>query len=182
MKLRTKEERVRLLFWGIVIIFLAVTISCIGICAGDAIVIPVEADKQTEPPTAETVYTDAPEIRHLPFYSLTLDERDLFAALVAGKAVGEPAGCQQAVATVLLNTIRACDGDVSKARKAYTWDDVQTPTDDTYDAVDAVFVRGERLLDDDVLWIARAGEPDAFHKGLEEVCTIGGVTFYREKA
>ena len=182
----TKEQRHFYIWCGGIIIWLAIIIACIGICAWHAAVFEVEADKPAELPVVEITYTDTDEAAEaettpVPFYPMTMDERDYFAALVAGKAVGEPAGCQQAVATVLYNDITARGGDVRKAVHDFTWCDMQTPTDDTYDAIDAVFTFGAVLLDDDVLYLGTAGHEDAFHASLEEVCTIGGITFYRER-
>ena len=183
----TKEERRRCFWWGVIIVGLATIIACIGVCAWHAAVFDVNADKPADLPVVEITYTDEETDCHAPaalamtpFYPLTMDERDYYAALVAGKAADQPAGCQQAVAPVLYHTLLDCDGDMRKAAHDYCWGDVQTPTEDTYDAIDAVFVRGELLLDADVLWIGRAGQADAFHSELEEVCTIGGITFYRE--
>ena len=154
----------------------------------------VEADKRkssqedwtqsivyTEGTASETTteQTEYPEDPLAPYYELTTDEREWIATLVAGKAVDQSAGCQQAVATVILNEIIDCQEDIGRAVRKYTLYDAQMPTETTYEAVDAVFERGEELLDDDVLWFGDADHPSEFHKGLVYVCEIDGIAFYK---
>ena len=54
----------------------------------------------------------------------------------------------------------------------------RTPTEATYEAVDAIFARGEWILDDTVLWTGDADNPDAWHQTLRLVTTCDGIAFY----
>lgn len=174
-----KEERSRNFWYGLIVFCVIIILGCIAWCVHEMLVFDVESRIEPQDvPQAVIVYTDYTDTDKSETLSdaLTLDMRDYYAELVAGKAVGEPAGCQQAVATVLWNAIQACDGDVGRAVSKYHFNDMNIPAEDTYDAVDAVFIRSEFLLDDDVLYFGVAGQP---FDG-EEVCTIGHITFYKE--
>lgn len=135
-------------------------------------------DTASEATTEQTVWTyhDDPLA---PYYELSMDEREWIATLVAGKAVDRTQTCQQAVANVILNEIIDCGEDIGRAARKYGLYDVQTPSDATYEAVDALFERGEVLLDDDVLWFNDSDHASAFHDGLVFVCEIDGISFYR---
>ena len=110
-----------------------------------------------------------------------MDEREWIATIVAGKVGDRAAGCQQAVATVILNDILNCGEDIDIAVRVFGLQDYATPTETTFEAVDAVFERGEVLLDDDVLWFNDKDHKSAFHDSLEVVCEIDGIVFYRAK-
>ena len=128
---------------------------------------------------ATTEPTDYPEDPLAPYFELSLDERERIATLIAGKAVDRTMTCQQAIAAVILNEIIDCGEDIGKAIDTYELYDIKTPTEDTYAAVDAVFERGEVLLDDDVLWFNDVDHPSEFHDSLVFVCEIDGIAFYK---
>lgn len=128
-------------------------------------------DDETETQTYKAVYCE-----------LTVDEREWIAELVAGKAVDRTQTCQQFVANVIFNEIFDCDGDICRAVKKYQLSETNTPTDETYEAVDAVFRNGEFLLDDDVLWFNNSDKKSSFHESLVFVCEIDGVSFYKAHA
>lgn len=183
MKMQTREEKLFNCFVGLMIVCFSIVISCVAICIKEAATFEVDSETTTKLyRNVSIVYTEeTPRAEETTSNRLTMDERDYYASLVAGKAVGEPAGCQQAVATVLYNNIIMCNGNANAACDRYHWKSVQIPTQETYEAIDSVFERGMVLLDDDVLWFGVSGQEDNFHASLEEVCTIGNITFYRER-
>ena len=114
-----------------------------------------------------------------PAFTLTQTERETVARIVAGQAGGKPVTCQTMVANVLYNQIHAngdkIDGtDYAKCGR-------QTPSAETYKAVDAIFTRGEWLLDDTVLWTGDAEHPDEWHRTLRTVTVNDGIAFYEVK-
>ena len=133
-------------------------------------------DIASETTTARAQYPSDPLA---PYYELTMDEREWIATLVAGKAVDRTQTCQQAIATAILNGILSCHEDIGQAVRMQKLYDQKTPTDATYAAVDAVFERGEVLLDDDVLWFNDVGHASDFHDSLVYVCEFDGIAFYK---
>ena len=114
-----------------------------------------------------------------PTFVLDASDRQRVAEIVAGQAGGKSVTCQTMVANVLYNQIHAngdkIDGtDYAKCGR-------RTPTAETYEAVDAIFTRGEWLLDDTVLWTGDADDPDAWHQTLRLVTTCDGIAFYEAK-
>ncbi|MBR2645278.1 MAG: hypothetical protein IKD54_08330 [Clostridia bacterium] len=111
-----------------------------------------------------------------PAFVLDASERQRVAEIVAGQCAGKTVTCQMMVANVFYNQIHAngdkIDGtDYAKCGR-------QTPSEETYKAVDAIFTRGEWLLDDTVLWTGDAENPDAWHQTLRLVTTCDGIAFY----
>lgn len=111
-----------------------------------------------------------------PAFVLDASERQTVAEIVAGQSVGKSVTCQTLVANVLYNQIHA-NGDKLDGTD-YAGCARKRPTADTYAAVDAIFQRGEWLLDDTVLWTGDAENPDAFHQSLRLVTTQEGIGFY----
>lgn len=114
--------------------------------------------------------------RVLPEIALTVSLRDDLARIVAGQADGKSVTCQTMVANVIYNQMMTTGGKIDGTDFAAC--PRKAPTDDTYKAVDAIFVRGEWLLDDTVMWTGDAENPDAFHQSLRLVTSQEGVAFY----
>lgn len=127
---------------------------------------------KTTDPWANFEHADKVE----PAFVLDASERQTVAEIVAGQAVGKSVTCQTLVANVLYNQIHA-NGDKLDGTD-YAGCALKRPTADTYAAVDAIFQRGEWLLDDTVLWTGDAENPDAFHQSLRLVTTQEGIAFY----
>ena len=185
MKKRT-HDRFNRIFWGI--FALAIAFGIYGILRGVGRVSakPVETSEAVE--TVYIVYTDeqshpyaALTYPHLlerakPQFALTDAERDHIARIVAGQAADRTMTCQTMIANVLYNQMMKTGGDIGKTEDAKCAS--RTPTAETYEAVDTIFVRGEWLLDDTVLWTGDADNPDAWHQTLRLVTTCDGIAFY----
>lgn len=111
-----------------------------------------------------------------PAFVLDASERQTVAEIVAGQAADRTTTCQTMVANVLYNQIHA-NGDKIDGTE-YAKCGRQTPSVETYKAVDAIFTRGEWLLDDTVLWTGYAENPDEWHQTLRLVTTCDGIAFY----
>lgn len=172
------------------IVVLAVVIVSIGLCIRHAA--RIEAESSEAVPTVYIVYTDEQGSARVkvtdpwegfehadkvePAFVLDASERQRVAEIVAGQCAGKTVTCQTMVANVFYNQIHAngdkIDGtDYAKCGR-------QTPSEETYKAVDAIFTRGEWLLDDTVLWTGDAENPDAWHQTLKLVTTCDGIAFY----
>lgn len=130
------------------------------------------------------VYTDEqsktyaePYTRPEPKVKLTESELEEAARIVAGQAGGKCLTAQTLVANVLYNQIIANGFDIEKTE--YAQYSRNKPTDRTFEAVDAIFERGEWMLDDDVLWTGDAEQPDEWHKSLVYVTECDGIAFYK---
>lgn len=149
-----------------------------------------EAEPQASvAPVAQIVYTDKVEPETLPYesttytrvyYPLTMDEREMLAEILAGKAANRTEACQRMVATVIFNDIMSCDCDITWAARKYTLDTPGIPNDQIYKVVDAVFYNGEYMLDPEVKWMNDKDHPSAFHDSLVVVCECDGMVFYKE--
>ena len=183
MKKRT-HDRFNRIFWGI--FALAVAIGIFGIVKGVAA--NARPDEPSEAEGVYIVYTDEqsrpyalltyPHLteRAKPQFALTDAERDRIARIVAGQAADRTTTCQTMIANVLYNQMMTTGGDIGKTEYAKCAS--RTPTAETYEAVDAIFTRGEWLLDDTVLWTGNADNPDAWHQTLRLVTTCDGIAFY----
>lgn len=114
-----------------------------------------------------------------PAFVLDASERQMVAEIVAGQCSGKTVTCQTMVANVFYNQIHA-NGDKIDGTD-YAKCGQQTPSEETYKAVDAIFTRGEWLLDDTVLWTGDAENPDAWHQTLRLVTTCDGIAFYEAR-
>ena len=129
------------------------------------------------------VYTDEEtrlQARPMPIYHLTLERYETIAEIVAGKVRDKTRVCQTMVANVIYNELLDCDGDIDKAVTKYGLYERAEPTKDICLAVDAIFEKGEWMLDDDVLWFNDKNHPSAFHDSLVFECECDGIDFYRE--
>lgn len=168
------------------IIAATVAISTFGIVRGCVHAADENDDDLTE--TVYIVYTDEnshpyavvtnPRIFEpvKPAFVLSESDRQRVAEIVAGQAGGKSVTCQTMIANVLYNQMLAngnkIDGtDYAKCGRG-------KPDDDTYAAVDAIFQRGEWLLDDTVMWTGDADDPDEWHQTLRLVTTCDGIAFY----
>ncbi len=111
-----------------------------------------------------------------PAFTLTDAERERVARIVAGQAADKSTTCQTMIANVLYNQMLTTGGSIQKTE--YATCGTKKPTDATYEAVDAIFQRGEWLLDDTVLWTDNAENPDEWHQTLRLVTTCDGIAFY----
>lgn len=111
-----------------------------------------------------------------PAFTLTEAERETVAQLVAGQAGDKCLTAQTMIAQVMYNQMLTTGGRI--AGTEYAKCPRKTPTEATYEAVDAIFARGDWLLDDTVLWTDNAANPDAWHQTLRLVTTCDGVAFY----
>ncbi len=173
--------------WRIVSVI--VLVLCLGLL-GKAIVDRVQArtDDTSEAASVYIVYTDEQShpyavltyphlLEHAkPQFKLTDAERKRIARIVAGQAVNKSLTAQTMIAQVMYNQMLTTGGDVSKTE--YAKCARRTPTEATYEAVDAIFARGEWILDDTVLWTGDADNPDAWHQTLRLVTTCDGIAFY----
>lgn len=135
----------------------------------------VYTDEESNPYAVPTVVTDEKKS-----VSLTIEERDRIARIIAGKAGNKPVSVQLMVANVVLNDIMFCHGSIEDSISRFQLDTYRTPTQDQYDVVDAVFERGELSLDDDVLYMKATDEKSSFHDSLTFVCEFFGISFYKE--
>lgn len=147
-----------------------------------------DADESMFTTTTDTVcyivYTDEqsktyaePYTRPEPKVTLTESELEEAARIVAGQAGGKCLTAQTLVANVLYNQIIANGFDIEKTE--YAQYSRNKPTDRTFEAVDAIFERGELMIDDDVLWTSDADHPDEWHKSLVYVTECDGIAFYK---
>jgi spore germination cell wall hydrolase CwlJ-like protein len=115
-------------------------------------------------------------------YELTPEERDLVERVVMGESGGEAQVGQKAIAQCILNACIKHDirpAEVIK-RLQYT-SNRPNPTESVKDAVDAVFPRGEKIFDDDVLYFyAPALCTSVWHERQTYVTTIGCHKFFKE--
>ena len=188
MKKRT-HDRFNRVFW--VILLFATAAGCVGIIRG-AVRAHAPDERSEAVETVYIVYTDEqshpyasltyPHLleRAKPQFALTDAERDRIARIVAGQAVNKSLTAQTMIAQVLYNQMLTTGGDIGKTE--YAKCARRTPTEATYEAVDAIFVRGEWLLDDTVLWTGDADNPDAWHQTLRLVTTCDGIAFYEEES
>ena len=182
---KRKHDTFNRVFYAILAI--AVAIGILGIVRG---VVRASA-KPDEPSEAESVYIVYTDEQSRPYalltyprlmepvepqFCLTDAERDRAAKIVAGQAADKCTTCQTMIANVLYNQMLTTGGNIG--RTDYAKCGRQTPTAATYEAVDAIFARGEWLLDDTVLWTGDAENPDAWHQTLRLVTTCDGIAFY----
>ena len=114
-----------------------------------------------------------------PAFTLSETERVRAAEIVAGQAGGKTVTCQTMIANVIYNQMLANGNKINGTD--YAKCSRGTPNDDTFAAVDAIFQRGEWLLDDTVLWTGDADDPDEWHRTLRLVTTCDGIAFYEVK-
>lgn len=147
-------------------------------------------------PTVYIVYTDEQGEQHAkvtdpwedfehadrvePAFDLGASDRQKVAEIIAGQAGGKSVTCQTMVANVLYNQMLKTNGNIDKTEFAKCGRG--KPDDNTYEALDAIFQRGEWLLDDTVLWTGDAENPDEWHKTLRLVTTCDGIAFYEERS
>lgn len=178
-------------FWAGTII-VATTVIFVSV----VLIFQANSTDEAEPPTqtaqiAPIVYTEKIEPITLPYEPesttyyrwycpLTMDEREMLAEILAGKAADRTEACQRMVATVIFNDIMSCDCDVTWAVRKYTLDTPGTPNDQIYKVVDAVFYNGEYMLDPEVKWMNDKDHPSSFHDSLVVVCECDGMVFYKE--
>lgn len=145
-------------------------------------------DEQSEAVSVYIVYTDEqsrpyavltdPRIMEPaePAFTLTAAERETVAQLVAGQAGDKCTTAQTMIAQVMYNQMLTTGGRIADTE--YARCPRKTPTEATYEAVDAIFRRGEWILDDTVLWTGDADNPDEWHQTLRLVTTCDGIAFY----
>lgn len=152
--------------------------------------VQAKPDELSEEASVYIVYTD--ELSHpyavltyphlleraKPQFTLTDAERTRIARIVAGQAGDKCLTAQTMIAQVMYNQMLTTGGNIGKTD--YAKCDRKKPTQTTYEAVDAIFTRGEWLLDDTVLWTGSADNPDAWHASLRLVTTCDGIAFYEE--
>jgi len=138
-----------------------------------------DKDVSSELPFVDPFFTSGRLLEPVqPKFALTDEQLEEVAWIVAGQAVGKNTTCQTMVANVLYNQMLLTDGNVGATE--YGRYQRRTPTSATREAVTAIFVRGEWMLDDTVLWTGDAEYPDAWHQTLQLVTTCDGVAFYEE--
>ena len=101
------------------------------------------------------------------------------AEMVAGKAGDRMYTCQAQVANAIYNDLVEQDWDMQAAIDEYDLFQRATPTEQTYAAVDQIFMRNEYMLDPEVLWFNDTAHPSAFHDGLVFVTECDGIAFYK---
>ena len=189
MKKQKKDRIDRAFRIGSVVILL----FCLGLL-GKAITDRAQAkpDDPSEEASVYIVYTDEqshpyavltyPHLleRAKPQFTLTDAERTRIARIVAGQAGDKCLTAQTMIAQVMYNQMLTTGGNIGKTE--YAKCTRKTPTQTTYEAVDAIFQRGEFLLDDTVLWTGDADNPDAWHQTLRLVTTCDGIAFYEVAA
>lgn len=120
-----------------------------------------------------SVYREPPEI--------PLDDGwyEQIAQMVAGKAGDKMFTCQTQVANVIYNDLVDCGWNMQGAIDTYDLYERKNPNEKTYEAVNQIFLRGEWMLDPEVLWFNDKDHPSEFHDSLVYVCETDGIAFYR---
>lgn len=183
---KRKQDRLDRAFKIGCIIMLAMSLCLLAKAITDKV--QNKPDEQSEAESVYIVYTDEQSHpyavltnphsmdRAKPLFKLTDAEREHIAQIVAGQAGDRCLTAQTMVAQVMYNQMLSTGGNIGKTD--YEKCDRRTPTADTYEAVDAIFTRGEWLLDDTVLWTGDAESPDEWHQTLRLVTTCDGIAFY----
>ncbi len=169
---------------------LVVSISLLGKAITERAL--AKPDEMSEAASVYIVYTDEQSHQYAaltyphmlerakPQFKLTDAERERVARIVAGQAGDRCLTAQTMIAQVMYNQMLTTGGNIGKTEYAKCIR--KTPTAETYEAVDAIFERGEWLLDDTVLWTGDAENPDAWHQTLRLVTTCDGIAFYEVAA
>lgn len=129
-------------------------------------------------PTPEITTKLAPSV----YYRLTDEERDLVERVVMAEAGGEPHEGQMAVAQCILN---ACLLDGIRPEEVivkYKYTDARpTPTNAVKMAVEAVFDKGEKVIDSEAKYFYAPNlVKSEWHESQVYICTIGSHRFFKE--
>ena len=147
----------------------------------EASVYIVYTDEQSHPYAVQTTWACTEYWEHAekaePEIILLPRDRLIAAAIVTGQAGDQSLTCQTMIANVLYNQMLANEGQIDgTAYSKCVW---KKPTKEAFEAVDAIFKRGEWLLDQDVLVTGDVNDPDEWYKSMVYVCECGGIAFYR---
>ena len=114
------------------------------------------------------------------YFRLTESERRVVECMVQGEAGGESYKGKQLVALCILNGCIESDMQPSQVRKQYQysgWN--ENVSDETKQAVRAVFDNGEKVVTEPILWFyAPKYCKGAFHETQTHVITEGGHKFF----
>lgn len=129
----------------------------------------------------EFEYEPAPVFE--PFYPLTDAERKVVECLVEGESGNQSLEGRILVAQCIYNAMVQDGLTPSQVRKKYKyvgWSD--TPSEQSKEAVSAVFDRGEMGVEDNILWfctIVSSKKPRSFHATQKLVIEVGNHRFYK---
>lgn len=118
-----------------------------------------------------------------PFCELTNEERKVVECLVEGESGNQSLEGRILVAQCIYNAMVQDGLTPSQVRKKYKyvgWSD--TPSEQSKEAVSAVFDRGEMGVEDNILWfctIASSKRPKSFHATQQLVVEVGNHRFYK---
>ena len=118
-----------------------------------------------------------------PFCELTNEERKVVECLVEGESGNQSLEGRILVAQCIYNAMVQDGLTPSQVRKKYKyvgWSD--TPSEQSKEAVFAVFDRGEMGVEDNILWfctIASSKRPKSFHATQQLVVEVGNHRFYK---
>lgn len=146
---------------------------------------PVPTEEPIEVPLVEElpVVEEEPMASPLPRYALSDSERDLVERVVMAEAGGEPYEGQMLVAQCILNAAEKSGTAPSKAVVEYGYTTRRKkPTDSVKSAVTAVFDRGERVVDEPILYFYNPAKVvSRWHEKQIFVIEVGGHRFFAER-
>lgn len=147
---------------------------------------PVPTEEPIEVPLVEElpIVEEVPEEPTGTRYELSDSERDLVERVVMAEAGGEPYEGQMLVAQCILNAAEKSGTAPSKAVVEYGYTTRRKkPTDSVKNAVTAVFDRGERVVDEPILYFYNPAKVvSRWHESQIFVTEVGGHRFFAERS